>query len=79
MHAIISRWGNSLALRIPKAAVDAANLHEGDSVTISEDGGTLRIARSDRIDVQALISKITPENLNRDEGWITAKRSGVEW
>jgi antitoxin MazE len=74
MRATISRWGNSLALRLPKAALDAAGLREGDSVTISDDDGGLRIARSDRLDVHALIASITPETLHRDEEWIDAPR-----
>ena len=72
MRATISRWGNSLALRLPKAALDAAGLREGDSVTISDEDGALRIARSDRLDVHALIASITPESLHRDEKWIDA-------
>ncbi len=79
MQAVISRWGNSLALRIPKAAVDAAKLHEGDAVTITEEKGALRIVPSSRIDIRDLISRITPENLNRDEAWITMEPRGSEW
>jgi antitoxin MazE len=30
----ISKWGNSLALRLPKAVVDALHLKEGDQIEI---------------------------------------------
>ena len=30
----VSRWGNSLALRLPKAIVEALELAEGDSVEL---------------------------------------------
>jgi len=70
MLATISRWGNTLALRLPKAALDAAGLREGDAVTISGDGGVLRIARSGGVDIHALIASITPETLHRDDAWI---------
>jgi antitoxin MazE len=30
----VSKWGNSLALRLPKAVVDALELEEGDHIEI---------------------------------------------
>jgi antitoxin MazE len=30
----VAKWGNSLAVRLPKAVVDALNLKEGDDITI---------------------------------------------
>jgi antitoxin MazE len=30
----VSKWGNSLAIRLPKAVVEALKLKEGDSVTV---------------------------------------------
>lgn len=43
-EATISKWGNSLALRLPKAITDEANLAEGSVVEITLDNGTLRVA-----------------------------------
>jgi antitoxin MazE len=79
MRARISRWGNSLGLRIPKAAIDAAGLREGDLVEVVEQAGGLRIERVDDVDIAAMIAAITPENLNRDEAWIDAPSVGREW
>lgn len=31
---LVSKWGNSLALRLPQAVVEALELHAGDSVEI---------------------------------------------
>lgn len=31
----VSKWGNSLAVRLPSAVVDALNLKEGDEIEIS--------------------------------------------
>lgn len=31
---IVSKWGNSLAVRLPRPVVEALNLKEGDSVEI---------------------------------------------
>jgi antitoxin MazE len=63
MSSSIARWGNSLAIRIPKAALDSAELGEGDPVTISARGRSLVVQRADRIDLKAMIAAITPETL----------------
>lgn len=42
----VAKWGNSLAVRLPKKVVDALGLREGDSVTVvSTNAKTLEIAR----------------------------------
>lgn len=47
----ISRWGNSLAVRLPAAVVEALNLKEGDEVAIEiADPRHFRIARDPRRD-----------------------------
>ena len=66
MKAIVSRWGNSLALRIPKSAVEALGLEDGDAVTIVEESGSLRVTRANRIDIDAMISALLPETFHHD-------------
>ncbi|HEV2231783.1 MAG TPA: AbrB/MazE/SpoVT family DNA-binding domain-containing protein, partial [Terriglobia bacterium] len=34
MRAALSKWGNSLAVRIPKSLADSAQLREGEPVEI---------------------------------------------
>jgi antitoxin MazE len=63
MGTLISRWGNSLAVRIPKAALDAANLREGDSVAVTTADGAIIVRRAPKIDIDAMIAAITPETL----------------
>ncbi len=42
----VSKWGNSLAVRLPAAAVAALNLKEGDDIEIQVVGrGAFQIAR----------------------------------
>ncbi|MEI5681453.1 MULTISPECIES: AbrB/MazE/SpoVT family DNA-binding domain-containing protein [unclassified Mesorhizobium] len=42
----ISKWGNSLAVRLPAAVVDALELHEGDEIELRvADRGELEVAR----------------------------------
>jgi antitoxin MazE len=44
----VSKWGNSLAVRLPAAVVDELGLKEGDEIGVraSEDGRELRVARA---------------------------------
>jgi antitoxin MazE len=46
MKAKVAKWGNSLGLRLPKAAVDATGLKAGDEVDVLVDRGGLRVKRS---------------------------------
>jgi antitoxin MazE len=53
----VSRWGNSLAIRLPAAVVEALELHEGDEIEIEvADRRRFRVARDRRRDdaIQAL-------------------------
>jgi antitoxin MazE len=48
----VSKWGNSLAVRLPKKVVDKLGLKEGDEVTlgVSEDGATFEVSRDEQIE-----------------------------
>jgi antitoxin MazE len=40
----VSKWGNSLAVRLPKALVDQLGLKEGDELTVvAAKGGTVEV------------------------------------
>lgn len=68
MTVTISRWGNSLAVRIPKDVLDQAELHEGDILdVVSERGGIVLTPRSAPLSLDELISRITPENVHSAE------------
>jgi antitoxin MazE len=42
----VSKWGNSLAIRLPAVVVDALKLKEGDDIEVTiEDARQLRVAR----------------------------------
>ena len=70
-ESTISKWGNSLAVRIPLAIARQAGLGEGDSVTLALDrngGIVLRPVRR-KYELSELVSGITPENRHRETGW----------
>lgn len=64
MKAQMVKWGNSLAVRIPKAVVEKARLKEGDSLEVEAPAeGHVELRRPTKLPTLAqLISQITPEN-----------------
>jgi antitoxin MazE len=46
VKALVSKWGNSLAIRLPKAAVASLQVREGEPVDLAIEGNTLRIRAS---------------------------------
>jgi antitoxin MazE len=70
MVATVSRWGNSLALRLPQHLAKEIHLTEGVEVDLVVIEGNLvikpRIRK--RYSLEELISAITPENLHTEVG-----------
>ena len=64
MKAQMVRWGNSLAVRIPKPVVEKARLKAGDSLEVEAAAeGLVELRRPARVPTLAqLVSRITPEN-----------------
>ncbi|MGB2602648.1 MAG: AbrB/MazE/SpoVT family DNA-binding domain-containing protein [Candidatus Sulfotelmatobacter sp.] len=50
----VAKWGNSLAVRLPAAVVEALNLKEGDNIEIRIAGGKNFEVKKDRTREQAL-------------------------
>jgi antitoxin MazE len=66
----ISRWGNSLGLRLPKAVAREADVDEGDTVDVSVRNGAIVIRPSrPRYSLDQLVSKITPRNRHDESDW----------
>ena len=82
MSTVISRWGNSLAVRIPVTVAEKAKISEGDSVEVSVSRQGRLIIESVRkeIDFGALYDQITPANRFEEVRTGTARGSEiVEW
>jgi antitoxin MazE len=64
MKTQMVKWGNSLAVRIPKPVVDEARLKEGDALEIEAAAeGRVELRRPTKVPTLArLVSQITPEN-----------------
>lgn len=66
MKAVVKKWGNSAAVRIPAAAMQAAKLRLDEPVDVRADGRRIVIepVKRTEYDLKTLLSGITPENLH---------------
>ena len=64
MESHVRRWGNSLALRIPKALAVEAGLSEGSRVELELEGDRLsvRAVRIESYSLADLLAGVTREN-----------------
>ncbi len=70
MTTQISKWGNSLGLRLPKSVAQEAKIDEGDKVEVSVKNGAIVIRPSCRTySLHELVSKITPANRHNEDPW----------
>jgi antitoxin MazE len=67
----ISKWGNSLAVRIPLALAKQASLAEGDCVkmVLDEAGAIVLHPARRKYDLSDLVSRITRKNRHRETDW----------
>lgn len=62
MKARVSKWGNSLAIRLPKAAVASLQVCEGEPVDLVIEGDALLIrATRPRYTLEELVAAMRPE------------------
>ncbi|MHC1763567.1 MAG: AbrB/MazE/SpoVT family DNA-binding domain-containing protein [Verrucomicrobiia bacterium] len=71
MKATIQKWGNSLALRLPKSLADETQIREGSKVELvrTPDGVLIKARRRPRYRLSDLLADVTPENLHAETGW----------
>ena len=70
----ISRWGNSAAIRLPKAMLDELGLKQGETVelTVQDGKGVIEPARPKKITLEWIISemdRLGPENEPETVDW----------
>lgn len=64
METHVARWGNSLALRIPRTVADRLGLGEGRAVELTVEADQLVVRpRKAEPTLEELLAGITPENL----------------
>jgi antitoxin MazE len=75
MKTHISRWGNSLAVRIPRAYAEQAGLSEGSQVEFVAEGEAL-VLRKPRYRLAALLKQVRADHLHEEQDW--GPRTGRE-
>ncbi len=68
MKTRVQKWGNSLALRIPKSFADEVGLQRETSVEVSLADGKLVITpvTQPKLTLKQLLAKVTKENLHHE-------------
>lgn len=69
MRSKVQKWGNSLAIRLPKAAAERIGLKERDAIEITVDDEKVAIVPIVPRDYQLkdLLKEITNKNLHKEE------------
>ena len=67
MYATVSKWGNSLGIRIPRGLAQDANLAEGTAIDLRVENGRIVAERIEVESLEVLLARVTPENLHGEQ------------
>jgi antitoxin MazE len=68
--AQVAKWGNSLAVHIPKDVAEQARLREGDAVSMEVLDGHVEVRRAEKIPtLKKLVAQITTESRYEEADW----------
>jgi antitoxin MazE len=66
----VQKWGNSLAVRIPKVVTGSVQIEEGTEITISVENEIIKIVPTrKKPTLEELMAQITPENQHSEMDW----------
>ncbi|MEO8183778.1 MAG: AbrB/MazE/SpoVT family DNA-binding domain-containing protein [Deltaproteobacteria bacterium] len=66
MKARIQRWGNSLALRLPKSVAENLGVGDGSVVGLEERDGQLVVRPAHHYRLADLLAEVRPEQLHAE-------------
>ena len=69
MESKIQMWGNSLALRIPKAYAEQIGLRSNSPVKLSVVDTQRVVEPIQRVRLADLLADVTPENIHAETDW----------
>jgi antitoxin MazE len=74
MKTAVQQWGNSLALRIPKAFAEQAKVKKGTPVRLTLEKGKLVMVplSGKELTLKQLLAKVKPENIHCETDWGSA-------
>ncbi|MDZ7960951.1 MAG: AbrB/MazE/SpoVT family DNA-binding domain-containing protein [Aulosira sp. DedQUE10] len=66
MTAVVAKWGNSLAIRIPRMVAEQVHVTEGTDITITVSGNSIVITPKKRkkYTLDELLEGMTPEKFH---------------
>lgn len=67
----VQKWGNSIALRIPKAFADEIQIASDSAVELTVEAGKLVITpvEQEAYSLEELLAQVTPENVHGEVDW----------
>lgn len=66
----VSRWGHSLAIRIPADAAKTLNIHEGSLMTLEADDARMTVEPAEQQPtLEDLLEGVTPEKVGGEMDW----------
>ena len=74
MTVEIKKWGNSLAVRLPRDLARSLHLHDGSPVDLELKDGALIIRphqqpRRGNVTLDELLTGVTPQTIHRNTDW----------
>ena len=71
MQTMIQQWGNSLALRIPKAFAQQAKVKKGSRIklTVKKNRLVMEPIEKKPVTLKELLAGVTPENIHPETDW----------
>lgn len=79
MPSVVARWGNSLAVRLPREIAETANLTDGVRVNISVKGERVILESvRPRYELSDLLAQMKPEHRRAEFDWGTPS-GGEVW
>jgi antitoxin MazE len=78
MRTRVQKWGNSLAIRVPKSFADEIGLAQYSSIQLMTKEGALVVIpeHEPRWKLEELLEKVTEDNIHRE--WETGSAEGDE-
>ena len=71
MKSQLVKWGNSLAVRIPKTILEKAEMNERERIDVAvHEKGVITIRKTEpKMTLDSLVEKITRKNLHKETVW----------
>jgi antitoxin MazE len=70
MQVVLSKWGNSLGLRLPKALTSEIGVSDGQKVEVRAEGGRIIVEPVRKtLTLEQMMENVTPEAMREAWDW----------